>query len=191
MAKPKRAFWPTQNIPDKQILIHLEGFPDGSVVNNACQYRRYKRCWFDPWVRKITWLGQIHRKISLLGGWLSVKCWLPSHRDILRSDVKYSKDDEDEDDETQGFLVKTVLGILDQSVWRLALGSCARSGGNEGRVGKWTELGGLSLICWPPGLLAWIPRPHHGKRENLNGTCINLSGCQNGTWDGGKTGTIY
>ena len=47
---------------------------------------------------------------------MSVKCWLPSHRDILRSDVKYSKDDEDEDDETQGFLVKTVLGILDQSV---------------------------------------------------------------------------
>ena len=30
---------------------------------------------------------------------MSVKCWLPSHRDILRSDVKYSKDDEDEDDE--------------------------------------------------------------------------------------------
>lgn len=24
--KAKRAFWPTQNIPDKQILIHLEGF---------------------------------------------------------------------------------------------------------------------------------------------------------------------
>jgi hypothetical protein len=37
-----------------------------------------------------------------------------SHRDILRSDVRYSKDDEDEDDETQGFLVKTVFGILDQ-----------------------------------------------------------------------------
>lgn len=48
----------------------------------------------------------------MLASQLQADLWL-SHRDILRSDVKYSKD-EDEDDETQGFLVKAVFGILDQ-----------------------------------------------------------------------------
>ena len=29
----------------------------GSIVGKepACQFRIHKRCWFDPWVRKIPW----------------------------------------------------------------------------------------------------------------------------------------
>ena len=32
------------------------GFPHGASGGEpACQFRRHKRCWFDPWVRKIPW----------------------------------------------------------------------------------------------------------------------------------------
>ena len=34
--------------------IHLLGFSGvASGKEPACQSRRHKRCWFDPWVRKI------------------------------------------------------------------------------------------------------------------------------------------
>ena len=33
----------------------LRDFPWGLVVKNPLQYRRYKRCGFDPWVGKIPW----------------------------------------------------------------------------------------------------------------------------------------
>ena len=35
---------------------YREGFPGGvSGKEPTCQYRRYKRCGFDPWVGKIPW----------------------------------------------------------------------------------------------------------------------------------------
>ena len=38
------------------LLYFLLGFPGGtSGKEPACQCRRPKRCWFDPWVRKIPW----------------------------------------------------------------------------------------------------------------------------------------
>ena len=36
-------------------------FPDGaSGKESACQCRRNKRCWFDPWVGKIPWRRKLH-----------------------------------------------------------------------------------------------------------------------------------
>ena len=38
------------------LLTRDKGFPVGSGgKESACQYRRHKRCGFDPWVRKIPW----------------------------------------------------------------------------------------------------------------------------------------
>ena len=35
------------------------GFPGGSSGKEpACRCRRHKRCWFDPWVREISWRGK-------------------------------------------------------------------------------------------------------------------------------------
>ena len=37
-------------------LTIRKGFPGGaSGKEPACQCRRHKRCWFDPWVRKTPW----------------------------------------------------------------------------------------------------------------------------------------
>ena len=37
-------------------MLSISGFPGGSDGGEfACQYRRPKRCWFDPWARKIPW----------------------------------------------------------------------------------------------------------------------------------------
>ena len=39
-----------------QICVRTGGFPGlTSVKEPICQCSRYKRCWFDPWVRKIPW----------------------------------------------------------------------------------------------------------------------------------------
>ena len=40
------------------ILLYTQrrGFPcSASGKEPACQFRRHKRCWFNPWVRKIPW----------------------------------------------------------------------------------------------------------------------------------------
>ena len=34
---------------------HGKGFPGGSIVKNRLQCRRFRRCRFNPWVRKILW----------------------------------------------------------------------------------------------------------------------------------------
>ena len=61
------------------ILLHYLGFPDGaSGKEPACQCKRCKRHWFDPWVGKISWRrawqptsvflpGQFHGQRSLGG----------------------------------------------------------------------------------------------------------------------------
>ena len=52
--------------------------PGGSVVNNACQWRRHRRCSFNLWVKKIPWrrkwqstpvflLGKFHGDQNLVG----------------------------------------------------------------------------------------------------------------------------
>jgi len=55
------------------------GFPGGaSSKEPACRCRRHKRCWLDPWVRKIPWRrawqptpvflpGESHGEKSLVG----------------------------------------------------------------------------------------------------------------------------
>ena len=57
----------------------VRGFPDGaSGKEPTCQYRRHKRCRFDPWVGKIPWgrawqptpvflPGESHRQRNLVG----------------------------------------------------------------------------------------------------------------------------
>ena len=54
------------------------GFPDGSMVKSACQYRR---CRFDPWVGKILW----SRK------WQPTLVFLPGKSHWQRSLVGYSQ----------------------------------------------------------------------------------------------------
>jgi len=57
---PWQRIW---NIIDKMIKLRtilwnisrLPGFPGGTGKEPACQCSRYKRCGFDPWVRKIPW----------------------------------------------------------------------------------------------------------------------------------------
>ena len=61
-----------------QTHVHW-GFPGGSVgKESACQYRRHKRCGFDPWIGKIPWKrkwqptpiflpGKFHEQSSLAG----------------------------------------------------------------------------------------------------------------------------
>jgi len=41
----------------RELCTHgLGGFPGGaSGKESICQYRRCRRCWFDPWVGKIPW----------------------------------------------------------------------------------------------------------------------------------------
>ena len=60
------------------VFIH-QGFPGGaSGKEPICQFRRHKRCGFDPWVEKIPWrrtwqptpvflLGDSHGQRSLAG----------------------------------------------------------------------------------------------------------------------------
>ena len=63
-----------------QTHVHW-GFPGGSVSKeSACQYRRHKRCGFDPWVGKIPW----KRK------WQSTPIFLPRKFHGQRSLAGYS-----------------------------------------------------------------------------------------------------
>ena len=62
----------------KQLSI-TEGFPGGTdSKESACQCRTHRKCWFDPWVRKIPWRrkwqltpvflpGKSHRERNLVG----------------------------------------------------------------------------------------------------------------------------
>ena len=53
----------------------IQGFPGGaSGKEPACQCRRYKRCCFDPWVRKIPW-RRGHGKSQTQLKWLSMHTW--------------------------------------------------------------------------------------------------------------------
>ena len=66
-------------LSDSAELTIRKGFPGGaSGKEPACQCRRYKRCWLDPWIRKIPWKrawqppsvfmpGESHRQRSLVG----------------------------------------------------------------------------------------------------------------------------
>ena len=37
------------------MTVHVLGLPRGLVVESTCQYRRYRRQRFNPWVGKIPW----------------------------------------------------------------------------------------------------------------------------------------
>ena len=66
-------------LSDSAELTIRKGFPGGaSGKEPACQCRRYKRCWLDPWIRKIPWKrawqptpvflpGEFHGRRSLVG----------------------------------------------------------------------------------------------------------------------------
>ena len=75
------------------LICHLglsQGFPDGaSGKETTCQWRRHKRCGFDPWVRKIPWRrkwqptpvflpGRSHGQSSLVG----YSLWCPKESDM-------------------------------------------------------------------------------------------------------------
>ena len=61
------------------VLIQIKCFPGGATGKEpACQCTRHKRCWFDPWSRKILWRrkqqptpgllpGESHGQRSLVG----------------------------------------------------------------------------------------------------------------------------
>ena len=52
-----------------QPLSSLEGFPSGAAGEEpTCQYRRLKRCGFDPWVRKLSWRREWQPTPVLLPG---------------------------------------------------------------------------------------------------------------------------
>ena len=60
------------------VVYIFQGFPGGTVYRIACQCRKCKKCWFDPWVGKIQWRmqwkdtllflpGKFHGQRSLVG----------------------------------------------------------------------------------------------------------------------------
>ena len=67
------------NLPNLGVICTNRGFPGGaSGKEPTCQWRRPKRCRFDPWVRKIPWSrkwqptpvflpGKFHGQRSLTG----------------------------------------------------------------------------------------------------------------------------
>ena len=58
----------------------IKGFPGGaSGKEPACQCRRHKKCWFDPWVGKILWRR----------AWQSTLVFLPGESQGQRSLVCY------------------------------------------------------------------------------------------------------
>ena len=45
----------------------FQGFPGGSVVKeSACQGKSQRRCWLNPWVRKIPWSRKMATHSSIL-----------------------------------------------------------------------------------------------------------------------------
>ena len=61
-------------------LAPREGFPGGSVVKNLPAMQRWRRCGFDPWVRKIPW----RRK------WQPTPVFLPGKSQGQKSQVDYN-----------------------------------------------------------------------------------------------------
>lgn len=112
---------------------------------------------------------------------MPIKHWLPSPkqisklspRDILIVKEKHNQSDEDEDDNTQGLLVRAVLSgswisLCEGLLWDLALGL------EEVKGGSW-EISRAQepRVSFPGHLasthLARIPRPHLEQSENLCG----------------------
>ena len=66
---------------DIWISVQSLCFPDGTGgKESACQYRRHKRCWFNPWVGKIPWRR----------AWQPTSVFLPGESDGQRSLEGYS-----------------------------------------------------------------------------------------------------
>ena len=63
---------------EEKFASHIphKGFPGGASGKELmCQSRRHKRCWFNPWVRKILWRRKWHpTPIFLLGESHGQKC---------------------------------------------------------------------------------------------------------------------
>ena len=52
-----------------ELQLSLWGFPGGaSGKESTCQCRRWKRCMFSPWIRKIPWRGKWHPTSVFLPG---------------------------------------------------------------------------------------------------------------------------
>ena len=72
--------------------ICFKGFSGGtSVKEPACQCKRHKRCWFDPWIGKIHWRRE----------WLPTPVFLPGKSHGQRSLKGYSPWDHKELDTTE------------------------------------------------------------------------------------------
>ena len=79
--------------------IHIYMYPSETVgfrggasgKDTTCQYRRHKRCGFDPWVRKIPWMRE----------WLPTPVFLPGESHGHRSLVDYSPQGHKESDTTE------------------------------------------------------------------------------------------
>ena len=51
------------------MIVLKQGFPgDTSDKVPACHCRRLKKCWFDPWIRKIPWRRAWHPNPGFLPG---------------------------------------------------------------------------------------------------------------------------
>ena len=91
--------------------LELRGFPCGSSgKEDACQCRRWKRCGFDPWIRKISW----SRK------WRLTSVFLPEKFHGQGSLVDYSPWGRKESDITEWLNMRTCTGSR-----ALDFGSCA------------------------------------------------------------------
>ena len=74
------------------LLTRDKGFPVGSGgKESACQYRRHKRCGFDPWVRKIPWRRGIFHgnplQYSCLENPMDRGAWWATGHGIAESDT--------------------------------------------------------------------------------------------------------
>ena len=79
--------------------IHLRGFPGAVVKDYACQYRRFKRHRFDPWVGKMP--GEGHGRPLQCPSWRS-----PGQRSLAGQRVA---DSPTQLPETWGILMKIIL----------------------------------------------------------------------------------
>ena len=52
------------------------GFPGGSSAEEpSCQWRRHKRCGFNPWVRNIPWRAWQPTPVFLTGEFMARGAW--------------------------------------------------------------------------------------------------------------------
>ena len=72
--------------------IQNKDFPGGAnFEESACQCRKHKRCWFDPWVGKIPWRR----------AWQTMPVFLPRDSHGQRSLAGYSQWGSKEPDTTE------------------------------------------------------------------------------------------